>query len=128
MVPRRVGGELRRRRERLVLTQADVGRAMGRTRQYVSAIEHGVRWDPDADMLVVWARTLGWADAYILERLGRVIVPGSEPGTLTPELQVAINEAVAAGVREGVADALRALERGGQDIATPPEARRGSLA
>jgi hypothetical protein len=101
---------------------------MGRTRQYVSAIEHGVRWDPDADMLVVWARTLGWADAYILERLGRVIVPGSEPGTLTPELQVAINEAVAAGVREGVADALRALERGGQDIATPPEARRGSLA
>ncbi len=59
MVPKRVGDELRARRLRLGLTQADIARAIGTTRQYVSGVEKGVNWDPDADKLVVWAQTLG---------------------------------------------------------------------
>jgi len=106
MVPRKVGEELRRRRLLLGLRQADIARAMDRTRAYVSAIERGVEWSPDADRLVIWAQALGWPDDYILRALGRGIAT-TAPAIITTDLIEAIRRAVAEGVQEGVAEALQ---------------------
>ena len=107
MVPRKVGEELRRRRLLLGLRQADIAGSMDRTRAYVSAIERGVKWDPDTDRLVIWAQTLGWPDDYILRALGRSITATTAPAVITTDLIEAIRRAVAEGVQEGVAEALQ---------------------
>src|ERR1035437_1707056 len=86
MVPKRVGEKLRQRRLFLVLRQADIAKEMGTTRAYVSAIERGVDWDPDADKLVKWAQTLGWPDDYVLRSLGRPVMSTTAPATLTADL------------------------------------------
>lgn len=117
MVPSKVGDELRRRRMGLRLTQAQIGEAISRTRSYVSAIENGVGWDPDAEQLALWAKMLGWEPDYILRRLGRVAGEATEPMIVSPALLAAIRLAVAEGVRQGVADALRSLDA---DSAAPP--------
>lgn len=137
MVPKRVGDELRHRRLRLGLKQADVARALGTTRAYVSAVERAAKWDPDTEKLVVWARTLGWEDDYLIRRLGRVMIPVGEPGALTASLLDAIRSAVAAGVREGVDEALRELGPLADEVrfdapsevaGAPPEPHRERLA
>jgi len=120
MVPKQIGNELRARRLRLCLTQTDVGRSMGTTRQYVSEVEIGVPWDPDADKLVVWAQTLGWEDDYILRRLGRTIMPVAEASALTEDLVERIRQAVAEGVQQGVAEALRDRLDGPGDTGPSP--------
>lgn len=107
MVPRKVGEELRRRRLLLGLHQANIAEAMGTTRAYVSAIERGVDWDPDADKLVIWAQTLGWPNDYVLRSLGRAVMSTTAPATLTADLLEAIKRAVSEGVREGVTEGLR---------------------
>jgi transcriptional regulator with XRE-family HTH domain len=48
MVPDKVGDELRRRRLYMHLKQSDVAREIVTTRAYVSSVERGVDWDPDA--------------------------------------------------------------------------------
>ena len=110
MVPKRVGDELRRRRLLLNLRQADIAKAMGTTRAYVSAVELGVEWDPDADKLVTWAQTLGWPGDYLLRSLGRPVLSTTEPAVVTADLMKAIKQAVAEGVQEGVTEALRDRE------------------
>jgi transcriptional regulator with XRE-family HTH domain len=107
MVPKKVGEELRRRRMLLGLRQADIARAMNTTRAYVSAIERGVEWDPDADKLVVWAQTLGWPNDYVLRTLGRAVMSTTGSATLTADLLEAIRRAVAEGVAAGVTEALQ---------------------
>lgn len=111
MVPKRVGSELRQRRMVLGKTQNDVAKDLGTTRAYVSAIEQGVDWDPDADKLVVWARALGWESDYLLRKLNRTTLPSIEAANgLTPALIEALGRAVAEGVRLGVADALHDID------------------
>jgi transcriptional regulator with XRE-family HTH domain len=107
MVPKKVGDKLSRRRLLLNLTQADIAKAMGTTRAYVSAIERGVDWDPDADKLVKWAQTLGWDDDYVLRSLGRATMSATAPAVLTADLIEWIKRAVAEGVREGVIEGLQ---------------------
>ena len=107
MVPIEVGNAIRDRRLQLGLTQAAVAAQIRRTRAYVSAIEHGVSWDPDADILVVIAETLHWPPAYLLRMLDREPVP-SLPLNLRTEV-VALVHLV---VREQIAAAL--AERGCQ--------------
>ena len=113
MVPKKVGDELRRRRIQLHMKQADVAEELGTTRAYVSAVERGVSWDPDADKLVNWARALGWEDEDILVKLGRVGVPADQRITLRPELVVAITKVVAAGIADGFQDLLARLDADG---------------
>jgi transcriptional regulator with XRE-family HTH domain len=117
MVPSKVGDELRRRRLQLRLKQTDVAAALKTTRAYVSAVERGVSWDPDAEKLVAWAVVLGWPADYLLRKLGRVPLTSNgitpAPAVLTPEIVEAIGRAVASGVAEGVADALAELGFGG---------------
>jgi len=127
MVPKRVGDELRRRRLLLNLRQRDIAQALGinpstgrlYTRAYVSEVERGCSWDPDADKLVVWAQTLGWAGDYVLRSLGRAIISTTEPAVITADLMVAIRRAVAEGVAEGVVEALQGRQEaaGGRDPA-----------
>jgi transcriptional regulator with XRE-family HTH domain len=119
MVPKRVGDELRRRRLLLNLRQTDIAQAMSTTRAYVSAVELGVDWDPDADKLVVWAQTLGWPGDYILRALGRAVISTTEPVVVTADLMAAIRRAVAEGVAEGVVEALQDRQgaAGGRDPA-----------
>lgn len=112
VVPRRVGDELRRRRMALRLKQQDIADRIGTTRAYVSAVERGVDWDPDAEKLVVWARALDWDDDYILGRLNRHGVPGEITTRLPPDVVAAISEAVAAGIRDGWEEVMRALRDG----------------
>ena len=107
MVPKKVGDKLRRRRLLLNLTQADIAKAMGTTRAYVSAIERGVDWDPDADKLVKWAQTLGWESDHILRSLGRPAMPTTEPAAVTADLLAEIKRIVAEGVQVGVTAALQ---------------------
>ena len=109
MVPRKIGGEMRQRRLLVGMTQVNIADAIGTTRAYVSAIERGVTWDPDADRLVAWAEKLGWGPDYLLRKLGRVAVPAPNVG-LSPEMLKAIKRAIAEGVREGVADVLREID------------------
>ena len=119
MVPKRVGDELRRRRLLLNLRQADIAQAIGTTRAYVSAVELGVDWDPDADKLVIWAQTLGWPGDHILRALGRAVISTTEPVVVTADLMQAIRRAVAEGVAEGVVEALQGRQEaaGGRDPA-----------
>lgn len=105
MVPKKVGDELLRRRLSMRLTQTRVAEAIGTSRAYVSAVERGVGWDPDADKLVRWAVALGWEPDYLLRRLGREPMPPAVP----TDLLALISRAVAEGVREGIAEALRDL-------------------
>jgi len=89
------------------MTQAQVAEPMGKTRAYVSAIERGVDWDPEAPSLRIWAETLGWERDYILMRLGRTGGESVEyPARLTPALKAAIRDAVAEGVRQAIAEVL----------------------
>jgi transcriptional regulator with XRE-family HTH domain len=115
VVPKRLGDELRQRRLLVGLKQTDIARSIGTTRAYISAVENGSDWDPDADKLVVWARTLGWEDDAILARLGRVAVPVLDGPRLTSELVRQIKSAVAEGVREGIEVALREAAANGRD-------------
>ena len=115
MVPKKVGNKLRRRRLLLNLTQADIAHALGvnpstgrdYTRAYVSQVELGVEYDPDADGLVRWAQALSWDGDYILRALGRAVMPTTEPAVLTADLVEVIKRAVAEGVREGVIEGLQ---------------------
>jgi transcriptional regulator with XRE-family HTH domain len=100
VVPRKIGQEMRQRRLLVGMTQANIADAIGTTRAYVSAIERGVTWDPDADKLVLWSKTLGWEPDYLLRKLGRVAVPAPNVG-LSPEMLKAIKRAIVEGVREG---------------------------
>lgn len=127
MVPSKVGDDMRRRRLSMKLSQADVARSLGTSRAYVSAVEKGVPWDPDADKLVAWSRTLGWEGDYLLRRLNRtdmLTTDGTTPGVLSPELVGLIQAAVAAGVREGLQDVLRELRD--EALAAADEAHRAS--
>lgn len=118
MVPKKVGDDLRRRRITLRMKQSDIGRQIGTTRAYVSAVERGVDWDPDADKLVNWARALGLEDDAILRQLGRVGVPANRRTLLEPEVVDAITQVVAAGIRDGFQELLARLDAD----ATPPPA------
>jgi transcriptional regulator with XRE-family HTH domain len=115
MVPKKVGDELRRRRNFLELTQSKVAHALGVnpstgrdfTRAYVSAVERGCKWDPDADGLVRWAQALGWDEDRILRMLGRAVMSTTAPAVLTADLIEWTKRAVAGGVREGVIKGLQ---------------------
>lgn len=109
MVPAKIGDELRRRRLLLRLKQADIAANLGTTRAYISAVENGVAWDPDAAKLTKWARALGWEDDAILRRLGRPDKP--EPG-LPDELRDLIASAVSAAVDAKLDELATRLERG----------------
>jgi transcriptional regulator with XRE-family HTH domain len=108
MVPKKVGDELRRRRLFLDLRQVDVAHALGinpstgrdYTRSYVSQVEHGVAYDPDADGLVRWAQALGWDENHILRTLGRAVMSTTPSTILTADLLKAIKQVVAEAVRE----------------------------
>jgi hypothetical protein len=105
----------------LGMTQSNIATALGTTRAYVSAVEQGVDWNPDADKLAVWARALGWEDDHLLRKLNRMALPSIEAASgLTPALIQALGRAVAEGVRLGVADALRDLQGGGKGPLPPP--------
>lgn len=93
---------------------------MGTTRAYVSAVELGVPWDPDADKLVVWAQTLGWPEGYLLRALGRTIISATDPALLSADQMETIKRAVADGVRTGVREALRDKSDGGGDSGPAP--------
>lgn len=110
MVPRKIGGEMRQRRLLVAMTQVNIADAIGTTRAYVSAVERGVDWDPDADKLVTWAKTLGWEPDYLLRKLGRVAVPAPNVG-LPPEMRQWIKRAIAEGVRQGVAEVVREIRK-----------------
>lgn len=112
MVPKKVGDELRRRRVTLRLKQADVARAIGTTRAYVSMVERGVDWDPDADKLVAWAKSLSWPEDAILRKLNRINAPPGAESHLAPEVVQAISEVVAAGIRDGFEEVLRSMSDG----------------
>lgn len=109
MVPKRVGSELRQRRVLVGLTQTAIANALGVTRAYISGVENGIDWDPDADKLVVWSRQLGWEDDRILRMLNRTAVPIETGPKLTASQLAEVQAAVTEGVREGVAQALREL-------------------
>lgn len=85
------------------LKQSDIAEALGTTRAYVSAVERGVGWDPDADKLVLWARTLAWEDDHILRRLGRTTVPmdESQKGYLSDEAVEMITRVLTSSLKEG---------------------------
>jgi predicted transcriptional regulator len=106
VVPTKVAEALRRRRLELRMTQTAIAHAMGVSRAYVSAVERGVAWDPDAEKLVAWSRALGWDDAHVLGMLGRGTVPVSSVAGLPDNMAAAIRQAVAEGIRQGVAEAL----------------------
>jgi transcriptional regulator with XRE-family HTH domain len=94
-----VGQQIRNRRLELGLTQRQVSRGINRTRAYVSAIERGVDWDPDADVLVAMARTLFWPGNHILRMLGRPWFPGGAGGIILGRtVLAAIEDAVCAEV------------------------------
>lgn len=112
MVPKSVGDELRRRRIGLRMKQAEVARQLGTTRAYVSALERGVTWDPDADKLVQLARIYEWPDDHILRRLNRLAAPLDPAPRLTPEVVGAIRETIAAGIRDAMDELIRALRDG----------------
>lgn len=124
MVPKRVGDDLRRRRLQLRLKQADVAAVIHATRAYVSAVENGVDWDPDTEKLVAWSRLLGWGDDEILRRLNRVAVPVGDGGSLSPELTAAIQNAVTAGIRDGIEEVMRLLHEDQPLPETQPGDRR----
>ncbi len=111
MVPKKVGGELRRRRLELRLSQEAVGKRVGVSRAYIGNVENGVDWEPAADVLVKWALALGLDPVDLLRSMGR-LAP-DETAALDPvassALLAAIREAVAAGVRQGVEEAIREL-------------------
>jgi transcriptional regulator with XRE-family HTH domain len=117
MVPKKVGEELRRRRMLLGLRQRDIAHALGinpstgrdYTRAYISSVERGCSYDPDADKLVVWAQTLGWPNDYVLRTLGRAVMSTTGSATLTADLLEAIRRAVAEGVAKGVTEGMRGM-------------------
>lgn len=129
MVPKKVGDELRRRRLELRLKQSDVARQIGTTRAYVSAVERGVDWDPDAEKMVAWARALSLDEDYILRRLNRSSIPVDERMILQPEVVAAITQVVAAGIRAGFADLMTMLAEGDATprsvVDQPQRQRRG---
>jgi transcriptional regulator with XRE-family HTH domain len=109
LVPKKIGDELRRRRITLRLKQADVAKLIGTTRAYVSAVERGVDWDPDAEKVVLWSRALGWDDDFILRRLNRMATPLDSPSQLSPEIMAALREVISAGIRDGIERVLEEL-------------------
>jgi transcriptional regulator with XRE-family HTH domain len=122
MVPGKVAEALRRRRLELRMTQTAIAHAIGVSRAYVSAVERGVAWDPDAEKLVAWSRALGWDDGHILGMLGRGTVPISSSFVGLPDNVIeAITQAVAAGIRQGRAEALAEQQDGrpGPDESRP---------
>jgi transcriptional regulator with XRE-family HTH domain len=78
----------------LGLTQRDVARGIGRTRAYVSAVERGVDWDPDADVLVALALQLAWPGDHILSLVDRPHFPADVHESLGPVALAAITVAV----------------------------------
>lgn len=108
MVPRKVGEGLRRRRLVLDLKQSDIATACGTTRAYISAVERGVDWEPDAAKLIRWSTALGWPEDHILSRLGRS-GPIDAEAQLSPMLLAAIKDVVTAGIRDGLTDVLREM-------------------
>lgn len=122
MVPSKVGDDLRRRRLQLHLKQSDVAREIGTTRAYVSAVENGVDWDPDADKLVNWSRALNWEDDAVLRKLNRVGVPADQRLALQPELVEAIKTVVAAGIADGFRELMSRLDEDEQS--RQPEGQR----
>jgi hypothetical protein len=94
MVSFEVGRRIRDRRLKLGLTQLEVAHGISRTRAYVSALERGVEWDPDADVLVALAVQLGWPGEHILSLLGRPHFPADVRQNVGPVVLAAITAAV----------------------------------
>lgn len=108
------GKHIRRRRERLKLSQVEVAKAVGMSRPWLVAVEKG-QGNPKAETITALAVVLSEDPAYYLSLAGRVSLTAESVspvslGELSPAMSAAVERAVAGALEPLLARLDQLLE------------------